>query len=96
MNTLVLQKYITYYVWHIVSYCATYAVLQIVDLCLKYISYDPNYNYDDDDETDEMEVDEEEDDDLDDDYRFVFPCLLYSIGTRLCGQTTLSFSTQLE
>ena len=44
--------------------------LQIVDLCLNYLSYDPNYNYDDDDdEMEGMEVDDDEDDDLDDDYR---------------------------
>ena len=31
----------------------------ILDLCLKYIFYDPNYNYDDGDDDDEMDCDEE-------------------------------------
>lgn len=39
-------------------------IQQIVNLCLKYISYDPNYNYDDDENDDE---DMEMDNDLDDD-----------------------------
>ncbi|XP_067930479.1 cullin-associated NEDD8-dissociated protein 1-like [Watersipora subatra] len=44
-------------------------VSQIIDLCLEYLSYDPNYNYgDDEDEADDMEVDEDDEDDLDDDY----------------------------
>ena len=29
-------------------------VRQIMDMCLKYISYDPNYNYDDDTDTTEQ------------------------------------------
>ncbi|CAD5120365.1 DgyrCDS8938 [Dimorphilus gyrociliatus] len=46
---------------------------QIIDLCLKYITYDPNYNYDDDDENEDehmMDTDEdieEDDDDYSDD-----------------------------
>ena len=29
-----------------------------MDLCLKYISYDPNYNYDEDEEMNENDLDE--------------------------------------
>lgn len=29
-----------------------------MDLCLKYISYDPNYNYDEDEEMNDNEADE--------------------------------------
>ena len=34
----------------------------IVDLCLEYLCYDPNYNYDDDeeDEDEDMDMDDEE------------------------------------
>jgi cullin-associated NEDD8-dissociated protein 1 len=38
---------------------------QIMDLCLKFITYDPNYNYDDDNEMDQdnsMEYDGNDDD----------------------------------
>ena len=28
----------------------------IVDLCLEYITYDPNYNYDEEDDSDELEM----------------------------------------
>lgn len=46
---------------------------KIIELCLRYLSFDPNYNYGDDDNDDEgqdeMEVDEEEDDDNEEDYR---------------------------
>ena len=45
-----------------------------MDLCLKYISYDPNYNYDDDEEMndlsmeqDEIDNDENDQDDYSDD-----------------------------
>lgn len=38
-------------------------IKQIMDLCLKYISYDPNYNYDDEDgDQDENSMDQENDD----------------------------------
>ncbi|MBN3306198.1 CAND1 protein, partial [Amia calva] len=43
----------------------------VIKLCLKYITYDPNYNYDnDEDEEDSMEADngEDEDQELDDEY----------------------------
>jgi len=40
---------------------------KIIELCLNYIKYDPNYNYDSDEEEDDMELDEyEEDDEFDD------------------------------
>jgi len=45
---------------------------QIIELCLNFLSYDPNYNYDEDEDDlngDGMEVDEEEDDENEDDYR---------------------------
>lgn len=36
----------------------------IIKLCLKYITYDPNYNYDaDDDQDDSMDIEEREDED---------------------------------
>lgn len=36
----------------------------IIKLCLKYITYDPNYNYDaDDDEDDSMDIEDREDED---------------------------------
>ncbi|CAH2312122.1 cullin-associated NEDD8-dissociated 1-like isoform X1 [Pelobates cultripes] len=40
----------------------------IMELCLKYISHDPNYNYDDEDEEEDMETESEEEPDIDDDY----------------------------
>lgn len=45
-------------------------IKEIMDLCLKYVSYDPNYNYDDDDEEEAnaMEADENEEDDDQEDY----------------------------
>ena len=37
--------------------------LQIVGLCLQYITYDPNYNYDEEDDEDSgMEVEEDDED----------------------------------
>nr|XP_055072782.1 cullin-associated NEDD8-dissociated protein 2 [Misgurnus anguillicaudatus] len=40
----------------------------IIKLCLKYITYDPNYNYDaDDDQDDSMDVEDREDEDQDSD-----------------------------
>uniref|UniRef100_A0A673GB93 Cullin-associated NEDD8-dissociated protein 1-like n=1 Tax=Sinocyclocheilus rhinocerous TaxID=307959 RepID=A0A673GB93_9TELE len=40
----------------------------IIKLCLKYITYDPNYNYDaDDDEDDSMDIEDREDDDQESD-----------------------------
>lgn len=44
--------------------------MQITNLCLRYITYDPNYNYDNDadDEGGNMETEEEEDDDEYDEY----------------------------
>jgi len=39
----------------------------IVDLCLEYITYDPNYNYEDEEDSD-MECDEEEEDGSEDEY----------------------------
>ncbi|XP_063954997.1 cullin-associated NEDD8-dissociated protein 1-like isoform X1 [Lytechinus pictus] len=44
-------------------------VSTIVDLCLQYICYDPNYNYEDDDEEeDAMDTEGEEDGESDDEY----------------------------
>ena len=34
---------------------------QIVKLCLRYITYDPNYNYDEDDDDASMEADLDDD-----------------------------------
>lgn len=45
--------------------------MQIVELCLHYITYDPNYNYDDGDTDNMMETDEDklgEEDEEDDEY----------------------------
>ncbi len=44
---------------------------KIMDLCLKYISYDPNYNYDDeeDNESDENAMEQDENDT---DEKFIF------------------------
>lgn len=39
----------------------------IIQICLKYLTYDPNYNYDDDGD-DEMDAEDEDDDDEDDEY----------------------------
>ena len=36
-----------------------------MDLCLKYISYDPNYNYDDDENVNDENSMEQDDNDLD-------------------------------
>lgn len=38
---------------------------QIVELCLKYVTYDPNYNYEADDGDTGMTMDTEEDDEVD-------------------------------
>ena len=45
-------------------------VVQVTELCLKYVTYDPNYNYDEGENEagGEMELDEEEDEEDDDDY----------------------------
>jgi cullin-associated NEDD8-dissociated protein 1 len=47
-------------------------MLQIIELCLTYITYDPNYNYDDEGDEGEdgvvMETEEEADDDDNDEY----------------------------
>ena len=44
-------------------------VFQIVELCLKYITHDPNYNYEDNDDGDgQMDMDEEEEEEEDDEY----------------------------
>ncbi|XP_062521004.1 cullin-associated NEDD8-dissociated protein 1-like isoform X2 [Corticium candelabrum] len=44
-------------------------VPQIIDICLKLITYDPNYNYDSDDEQQTMEIeDNQEEEESDDDY----------------------------
>lgn len=40
----------------------------IVGICLKYISYDPNYNYDDDEQDEEMEMDNEFESESNDEY----------------------------
>ncbi|KAI1290335.1 Cullin-associated Nedd8-dissociated protein 1 [Halotydeus destructor] len=42
-------------------------VRTIIGICLKYVSYDPNYNYDDADDED-MEMDNEEENDSNDEY----------------------------
>ena len=34
--------------------------LQITNLCLEYITYDPNYNYDEDDDDDAMEAEDDD------------------------------------
>ncbi|XP_076457085.1 cullin-associated NEDD8-dissociated protein 1-like [Babylonia areolata] len=41
---------------------------EIIDICLKYICHDPNYNYDDDEEAMDTEADEEEEEESDDEY----------------------------
>lgn len=38
-----------------------------MDLCIKYLSYDPNYNYDDDDVSDDAADDAMDQDDNDND-----------------------------
>lgn len=44
-------------------------IQDVIQLTLKYLSYDPNYNYDDDDtEDDDMEMDNEDDNDSNDEY----------------------------
>ncbi|XP_076124630.1 cullin-associated NEDD8-dissociated protein 2 [Alosa pseudoharengus] len=44
-------------------------IATVIKLCLKYITYDPNYNYDgDDDQEDSMETEEDEDQETDDEY----------------------------
>ena len=35
-------------------------LLQIVALCLEYITYDPNYNYDEEEDDDAMDMEDEE------------------------------------
>lgn len=43
--------------------------LQIVEMCLKYITHDPNYNYDDyEDDEGQMDMDEDDDGEEDDEY----------------------------
>ena len=49
--TIVLMMKMTF-----VLFCA----IQIVQLCLEYICYDPNYNYGTDDEDESMETDQED------------------------------------
>lgn len=34
----------------------------VINLCLKYVTYDPNYNYDEDDQEDSMDIEDGEDD----------------------------------
>lgn len=49
----------------------THHIQTVTGLCLKYITYDPNYNYDDDDENEgvmDAEQDDEDDDDENDEY----------------------------
>ncbi|KAL2090831.1 hypothetical protein ACEWY4_013094 [Coilia grayii] len=44
-------------------------IATVIKLCLKYITYDPNYNYDEeDDQEDSMETEEDEDQAFDDEY----------------------------
>ena len=44
-------------------------IFQIVEMCLKYITHDPNYNYDDyEDDDGIMDTDEDDDGDEDDEY----------------------------
>ncbi|KAM8930073.1 cullin-associated NEDD8-dissociated protein 1-like [Pelodytes ibericus] len=40
----------------------------IMELCLRYIAYDPNYNYSSDDEEDAMDTESEEEEESDDEY----------------------------
>lgn len=35
--------------------------MQIIQICLEYITYDPNYNYDEDGDENGMDVEDEED-----------------------------------
>lgn len=35
----------------------------VINLCLKYATYDPNYNYDEDDQEDSMDTEDGEDED---------------------------------
>lgn len=54
--------------WHFSYKPICFCQIKIVELCLKYITYDPNYNYDDDNgmmSDDAMETEEDEDDDND-------------------------------
>lgn len=42
---------------------------QIVEMCLKYITHDPNYNYDDyEDDEGQMDMDEDDEGEEDDEY----------------------------
>lgn len=46
-----------------------FSPLQIVEMCLKYITHDPNYNYDDyDDDEGQMDMDEDDEGEEDDEY----------------------------
>ncbi|KAL5015536.1 hypothetical protein ScPMuIL_009806 [Solemya velum] len=69
-------------------------VTEIINICLKYICYDPNYNYDDDDDSMETEAEEEEEDGSNEEYsddddmswkvrRAAAKCLDAIIGTRI-------------
>lgn len=50
-------------------------IATVIKLCLKYITYDPNYNYDgDDDQEDSMETEED-----DDQGTFQHQCFLYHV-----------------
>ena len=49
--------------------CVYVSPFQIVEMCLKYITHDPNYNYDDyDDDEGQMDMDEDDDGEEDDEY----------------------------
>lgn len=57
----------------------------IIKLCLKYITYDPNYNYDaDDDQDDSMDIEDREDEDQGD---------LFDHHCAILGVTILFLST---
>lgn len=45
----------------------TQHIYEIINLCLEYITYDPNYNYGDEDEDDEMEMEEDDEEGQSDD-----------------------------
>ena len=58
-----LHEYHWSYGFHVVRSCNSCVVLtlQITELCLDFICYDPNYNYGSDDEDEFMETDMEDD-----------------------------------